>query len=163
MSINKKENDEETKKIDLVKKTIDKLLKLMGTDAKADVFSSKEDEAIMVNVKTDDEAGLLIGNRGLTLDSIQTILGMIYQKEIGEWQRILVNIADWREKEKERLIALAEQASQRARTTGEPQTLYNLNSSQRRTIHLFLSEDKNVETESVGEGKDRYLVITPKK
>jgi spoIIIJ-associated protein len=151
------------KDLDWVRKVSNKLLKLMGTKAKAGVSYDEDNEAIVVKIDAGDEAGLLIGNRGLTLNSIQSILGMIYQRKKGEWQRIFVDIADWREKEEERLNALAQQAAERAITTGESQTLYNLTASQRRLIHLFLSEDKSVETESTGEGRDRFLIISPKK
>lgn len=163
MAENKKEQNIKAIDINFIKKTADKLLKLMGTDAKAKVLVDEENDAVLVRIETEDEAGLLIGNRGVTLNSIQLALGMIYQRQVGEWQRVLVDIADWREKEKDRLIALAKQASERAKSTGEPQNLYNLSSSQRRIIHLFLSDDEGVKTESAGEGTSRYLIITPKR
>ena len=97
------------------------------------------------------------------LNSIQIILGMMYRQKTGEWKRILVNVADWREKEQVRLENLAEVTAQRVIETGEPQSLYNLTSAQRRIVHLTLSENKRIETESLGEGKDRYLIVNPKK
>jgi len=54
---------------------------------------------------------------------------------------------------------LAEQTAQRAIETSEPQNLYNLNPSQRRVIHMYLSENDDIVTESEGEGYERYLVI----
>ena len=92
----------------------------------------------------------------------QVILGMIYKRKTGEWQRIVVDVSNWREKEEERLISLATITAQRAKDTGEVQYLYNLTPAQRRVIHLTLSENPGVSTESQGEGKDRYLAITPK-
>ena len=75
---------------------------------------------------------------------------------------IVVDVSNWREKEEERLISLATITAQRAKDTGEVQYLYNLTPAQRRVIHLTLSENPGVSTESQGEGKDRYLAITPK-
>ena len=74
-----------------------------------------------------------------------------------------VNVGDWREKQEDYLKSLALSALSRARATNEPQPLYNLNASQRRTIHLYLSSEKDVETESFGEGKERYLIVRLKK
>jgi hypothetical protein len=36
--------------------------------------------------------------------------------------------------------------------------LYNLTASQRRIIHLFLTENPDIKTESQGEDKDRFLI-----
>ena len=74
-----------------------------------------------------------------------------------------MNVADWREKEQGRLQNLAEITAERVKETGESQSLYNLTSAQRRIVHLELSKNKNVETESLGEGKDRYLIVNLKK
>lgn len=146
-------------KAEEIRKVSEKLLELMGTKAKPHVSEDVKNDAVVVDIETSDEAGLLIGSRGDTLNSLQTIIGMIFRQKTGEWQRILVNISDWRERQEERLINLAQQAAQRATETQEPQTLYNLNASQRRVIHLALAEDKDVETESKGEGRERYLIV----
>ena len=43
-----------------------------------------------------------------------------------------------------------------------PLALYNLNPFERRIVHVALSENKEVVTESQGEGKNRFLVVSPK-
>ncbi len=154
-----KKSKDKINKVEEIRKISEKLLELMGTKAKPHVSEDVKNDAVVVDIETSDEAGLLIGSRGDTLNSLQTIIGMIFRQKTGEWQRILVNISDWRERQEERLINLAQQAAQRATETQEPQTLYNLNASQRRVVHLALAEDKDVETESKGEGRERYLVV----
>jgi spoIIIJ-associated protein len=147
----------------LVEEIASEFFSLLGTKSRPVVSEDKENEAILVNIQTEDEAGLLIGNRGDTLDSIQSVLGMIYRQRSGEWKRVLVNVADWREKQEDRFSRLAIQAAERAKASGEAQTLYNLSPSQRRMVHLALVGDKEVVTESQGEGKERYLIVRPKK
>src|SRR3989344_5371703 len=105
----------------------------------------------MVNVQEGEETGLLIGARGRTLQSLQTILGLIYRQRTDNWKRIIVNVSDYRQKEEERLSQLARQSAERALSSGEPQYLYNLTPTQRRIVHLTLSEEKNVSTASQGE------------
>ena len=73
------------------------------------------------------------------------------------------NVGDWREKQEEHLRILAKEAAERAKETGNPQPIYNLTPSQRRIVHMELTNDKEVVTESTGEGDERYLVISPKK
>jgi spoIIIJ-associated protein len=159
----KEAKTEKSDKLPLVEDLAEELFSLMGTKAKPDVFEDKKNDAIVVDVQNEEEAGLLIGNRGETLLSVQSILGMMFRQETGEWQRIIVNVSNWREKQENRLRELAAQTAERARALGEPQPLYNLTGSQRRIVHLALADDKDIETESFGEGEERYLVIRPKK
>lgn len=138
------------------------LLELMGISVKPEVSEDKENQAIVVNLNTDDEAGLLIGRHGQTIESLQAALGMLAKEKLGEWTRVIVNVGDWREKQEEQLKSLAISAAERARATGEDQPLYNLTPMQRRVIHLSLSEEADVETESLGEGEERYLIVRKK-
>lgn len=146
-------------KLSLAKKATLKILKLMGTDAEASFSYSEENDEILVEIKTSSETGLLIGHRGETINALQSIIGMIIRRNMGEWTRVIVNIGDWRAKQEDYLKGLANQSAERAKETGEPQTLYNLTPSQRRVVHLALAEDKDIETESHGEEGERYLVV----
>lgn len=145
-----------------LKKLTDELLSLMSTKASAEVSFDKANESYVVNINGGDEAGLLIGKKGETLLSIQTLLGVLLKQKTGEWLRVTVNVGDYLEKEEEYLKNLALGAASRAKETKEPQSLYNLKANQRRIIHMILSEDSEVVTESMGEGEERYLVVTAK-
>jgi len=144
-----------------IKKVADELLALLGVDAK--VLVEEKDEIYNVNIEPKGEAGLLIGKQGETLHAIEMFLAMAIKSDKGEWVRIVVNIGDYREKQEDYLNGLAEQSALKAIETGEPQYLYNLTPSQRRTIHMHLTENKKVETLSEGEGRERFLVVKPKK
>jgi spoIIIJ-associated protein len=151
------------KNVETLKKLSEELFSLMSIPkAKIEVKYDKENEAYIVNVEAPDETGLLIGKKGETLSSLQTVLGVLLKGKVGEWNRVVVNIGDYREKEEEYLRNLAISTADRAKETGQPQNLYNLKPWQRRIIHLALSEDSSIETESEGEGEERYLVIKSK-
>lgn len=158
-------DDKKVKKDQLkkIEKFAVKLLSLMGSQAKVNVSLAEGGQIVVVNLETEEETGLLIGRQGETLMAIQTILGMMARKDFEEWVRITVNVGDWQEKQEARLKDLATQTAQRAKETGEPQYLYNLMPNQRRIIHLALSEDKELETESQGEGVERFLIVRMKK
>lgn len=151
------------KNTQVLQKIVDELLSLMSTKAKAVVSFDKQNEAYVVNIDAGDETGLLIGKKGETLSSIQTMLGIIFKQKTDEWNRVVVNVGDYREKEESYLKNLALTTAERAKETKEPQSLYNLTAGQRRVVHMALSEDEDVETESVGEGNERYLVVKSKK
>lgn len=147
---------------DTIEKLTNKFLALMGTSAKAKVSEDKDNEVFVIDIESDKEKGLLIGHHGETLSSLQTILGMAVKNEIGDWRRLAVNVGDWRERQEEQLTKLAKEVAERAKQTGQVQPLYNLTPAQRRVVHLVLSEDPGIETESTGEGAERYLMVKPK-
>src|SRR3990172_1770175 len=94
------------------------LFELIGLKPEIEIVHDKENEAIMVNLKSDDSTGLIIGRRGETISAIQSVLGMMVRQKAGGWVRIMLNIGDWREKQEEQLKELATSAAQRARETG---------------------------------------------
>ena len=151
------------KKIEILTKIVKEVLGLMSTGAKAKVSYDKEGESFVVDIEAGDETGLLIGKKGETLTSLQTILGIMLKQSTGVWMRVIVNIGDYREKEEDYLKNLAATTAERAKDTGDPQSLYNLKSWQRRVVHMALSKEKDITTESQGEGEERYLVVKPKK
>jgi spoIIIJ-associated protein len=141
------------------KVTVDLLVKL---DIEGTVsVDIDETESFRVHIET-EETGLLIGYHGRTLESFQIILGLLVSRELGKWVRVYVNVNDYREKREETLMLMAQRAAQRALTMGRPVELANLSASERRVIHLTLSGDEQVETESVGEGLRRVLIVKPK-
>ena len=147
------------KKIETLKQVSQELLSLMDSRAGVEVSYDKESDVYVVNIDAGEETGLLIGKKGETLSSIQTMLGVLFKTKTGEWNRVVVNVGDYREKEEDYLKSLATQTATRAKETGEPQNLYNLKPWQRRVVHMALSEDSEITTESVGEGEERYLVV----
>jgi spoIIIJ-associated protein len=150
-------------KVKILLTVSEELLGKMSTSVKVEVSYEKEAEAYVVNIDAGDETGLLIGKKGETLLSIQTVLGFLFKQKVGEWNRVMVNVGDYREKEESYLKDLAASTAARAKETGEPQSLYNLKAWQRRVVHMTLSEDKDIETVSEGEGEDRYLIVKSKK
>jgi spoIIIJ-associated protein len=147
--------------ITLVSDKLQKLLDLMNTPATFEVTEGEEG-SINVHLESETEAGLLIGKHGHTIEALELLLNLMFKQANGEWKRITVNIADWKEKEESRLRDLAESVAARAIETGKPQYLYNLSSSQRRTVHMLLAENTDVETLSEGDGAERYLIVQPR-
>lgn len=123
--------------------------------------TTDETDAFRVNIAT-EETGLLIGHHGKTLESLQLILGIIVSKKLGRWVKTYVNVGDYREKREEALMHMAQRAADRALTSGRPVELSRLSPAERRIIHLTLSGDDRIVTESVGEGDARVLVVKSK-
>lgn len=150
--------DKDNKKT--VQKVTEDLLSRLGVPGEVAV-DIDETEAYRVNIQT-EETGLLIGFHGKTLESFQIILGLMVSKELEAWVKVYVNVGDYREKREEALMLMAQHAAERALTMGRPIELAHLSASERRVIHLTLSGDERVETESVGDGSRRTLLVKPK-
>lgn len=145
---------------DTVKQITEDLLSRIGVMGTVTV-DIDETESFRVHIET-EETGLLIGFHGRTLESLQIILGIIVSKELDTWVKVYVNVGDYREKREEALMLMAQHAAERAIAAGREIELANLSASERRVIHLTLSGDDRVETESVGEGNRRTLLVKPK-
>lgn len=149
--------------MDKLKKISQTLLAHFGIKPAAIKITQDESGSLSLDVKADDqEAGILIGYHGETIAAIQLLLGMILAKQTGEWTKLTVNIGDYRQKRTDYLTALAEETAVKVAESGEPLALYNLNPFERRIVHLALSERGDVVTESQGEGKNRFLIVSPK-
>jgi len=146
--------------LNVIKQTTEELLNKLDISGTVSV-ETDESGAFRVHVET-EETGLLIGFHGRTLESFQMILGMLAAKKLGKWERVYVNVGDYREKREEALMYMAQRAAERALSTGRPVELSRLSASERRVIHLTLSGDERVQTESFGEGSDRKLIISPR-
>jgi spoIIIJ-associated protein len=152
-----KKNKKDTK--ELLTKLTKELFKHLEVSVKTTISKDKEG-VFKVQLEAEDP-GILIGYHGETLASLQLILAMMVYRHSGEWARVLVNVGDYRERRQESLEKMALSAAQKVKFSGEPQPLPYMNSAERRLIHLALSSDDEVVTESEGEGYRRRVVVKP--
>lgn len=132
------------------------LLAHMGIDS-ATVTATETNETYDVEISVgEEESGLLIGRHAETLDSLQHILRLLFQKDITK--AIMVNINDFRQQRVEYLKTLARRIADRVIETGRPQTLH-LPASERRIVHMELQNDEQVTTQSEGESYNRVLKV----
>lgn len=141
---------------DKAKELCEWLLALIGISAT--VKATKSDDYVYLDIET-EEAGLLIGRGGQTLDAFETILNLIFLRKYPDGPRLSLDVSSFRKKREEQLSSLARELAQKAREEGQEQKMPNLTARERRIVHLALSQDENITTESVGEEEDRTLII----
>jgi spoIIIJ-associated protein len=139
--------------------TLKQMLAYMGVDAM--VSSEIRDGDIVLNIETDD-AAILIGRHGHTLDAIQYLLNCIVNKSALVKRRVIVNAGAYREKREDMLAEMAHQAARHVRATGREAVLEPMNPRDRRIIHIALRDDDDVRTFSRGDGPYRAVVIVPR-
>jgi spoIIIJ-associated protein len=142
-----------------IEKVIKNLFASLGVDASFTI--SEDEEAIGVTLETED-TGIIIGYHGETLEALQLVLSLLLAKKRGEFKRVSLEVGDYKKNRSEWLERLALDAKERAISENKEIYLSDLKSWERRVVHLLLQDDKEVVSESTGEGKDRVLVIKPK-
>ena len=106
-----------------------------------------------------DDLGLLIGRRGTTLSALQYMVNVMLTRKMNSRVIITVDVERYHRRREETLQNLAQRMADRVSNSGRPMTLEPMPASERRIIHLALSEDEDVETGSVGQGDERKVVI----
>lgn len=138
------------------------LLSLMGVTPKSVTSETTEDGVSVTIAVSDEESGLLIGYHGETLTAFQYILGQIVNRGKEVWIRMSVNINDYRDQREQQLRQMAQNAADRAVSTGDEIEMPYLTPAERRIIHLALADRADITTFSEGEERSRRLVVSPK-
>jgi spoIIIJ-associated protein len=76
--------------------------------------------------------------------------------------RVNIDVADYKKQRASRLSERAEDWVKAVKDSGKPMDLRPMNAADRRTIHQ-LAADNSLSSDSVGEGRDRHIVLGPAK
>jgi spoIIIJ-associated protein len=166
-------------------RTLATMLDYLGLDA----MLKTEMKGSNVGIKiTSEEAGRIIGRKGQTLENLQLLLNRMLFNGDKTFPRVSLDIdgytrTNFRGKRsssrrggksdssyergsgfsEEQLRQQALDASKEVKRWGESVVLKEMNSHDRRIIHITLEEDPELETYSEGEGSLKKVVISLKK
>lgn len=139
------------------------LLTSMNIHADVNVREIDEETVeLSVNATPPTELGVLVGPRGATLQALQEVTRTVVQsKSPGRTDRILVDVAQYRERRVAALGRFATQVAQEVVETGEERALEPMSAADRKAVHDALSEVPTVATRSEGEEPRRFVVVSP--
>lgn len=140
------------------KKYLEDLLSYFGLNT--DVYATSDEEVIELNIPSTHLNGFLIGQHGDTMRSLQYIVSQALRQQGYEFARVNVDVADYKKQRADRLAETAEDWIKKVKESGEPYELKPMNAADRRIVHKVASE-AGLTTESVGEGRDRHVVLKP--
>jgi spoIIIJ-associated protein len=140
-----------------ISEALSELLSNLQVKATLEVVKG-EDDHYQVNIST-EETGLLIGHFGETINSLQLLLGVVLYKQTGKWTRVILEVGDYRKQREENIKEMVNRIALEVETTKNPVVLPFLTPLERRTVHLILSDNPKVVSESSGEGRDRRITI----
>lgn len=143
----------------VVREESEVLLGQLGVEGDCEVLLSEEVVEVILNTS---DSGIVIGYHGETLEALQLILSLAVSKKIGRFIRVSVDIGDYKKNRADFLQNLTLQTKARVLQENQELSLPNLKSWERRIVHMFLQDDEEVVSESIGDGRERTLVIKPR-
>lgn len=142
---------------------VEALLGRMGMDA--GVEADLEDGTMYVDVlgsgPDDDDMAILIGRHGQTLEAIQELTRVAVGRRLGVRCRVVVDVEDYRKRQRSRLVARAREVAKRVARTGREEELEPMNPYERKVVHDAVANVHGAESSSRGDEPERRVVIRP--
>jgi spoIIIJ-associated protein len=137
---------------------VSSFLDAMGFEARIEVYDAGG--FIAADVAPDNTA-LFIGQKGETIDALQYLINVSAFKERSFFKRIVLDAEGYRQRRVEAIQGMAHRTARRAIRERRTVEMPPMNSSERRVVHLYLSDNPNVTTESEGSGDSRRVMVFP--
>lgn len=138
---------------------VERILELGRLEATVD-SATPDDDQLRVTLAGPD-VSIIIGKHGQTLQALQHLVNLVYNRHRAERQRIVLDAEGYRERREATLRAMAQRAAQQAKQTGREVILQPLPAIERRVVHLALQEVPGIETRSMGEEPERRVIVIP--
>jgi spoIIIJ-associated protein len=137
---------------------VSSVLDAMGFEARVEVYDAGG--FIAADVAPDNTA-LFIGQKGETIDALQYLVNVSAFRERPFFKRIVLDAEGYRQRRVEAIQGMAHRTARRAVRERRTVEMPPMNSSERRVVHLFLSDNPAVTTQSEGSGHNRRVRVSP--
>ena len=165
-SLNNDINEITDQEIDLIAdttlETLENLLSYFNVDNIEINELTGNDNELIFDI-TGDDLSILIGKHGSTLDAIQYLTTTHVYKKIDKRYPVVIDINGYKERRFEKIESIAQNAAQKVVKFNKKIKLKPMTPYERRIVHMFLSDNEEVETASQGQGSSRYVILYPKK
>lgn len=151
---------DDLKPVDLGRDVLQHIIDCIAADTT--ISTERDEDRILLRVKGGNPA-LLIGKHGQTLEAIQYLVEKIINKSSEQRIRIQVDVDGYLENRQTSLQKLVGRLAKKAKQTGKPVTIGQMNAYDRRIVHLALKDDSEIRTKSIGNGYIKKLIIFPRK
>ena len=145
--------------IQYAKKYLEDILSFFGLNT--DVHASTEDgEVIELDIPSTHLNAFLIGQHGDTMRALQFLVSSALKNNDYAHARVNVDVAEYKKQRADRLAETAAGWAVQVTDSGEAMDLKPMNAADRRTVHK-VAADAGIQSESVGEGRERHIVLKP--
>ena len=147
-----------TEQIQKTKKLIKNLLEKLTIEAEINTIDTADGPQFIIRTQ---EGGLLIGENGKNLISLNHIVKKIVNKKAKDIFSFSLDVNDYQAKKIEDLKNTARVNAQRVRYFKKEVALKPMTSFERRVVHITLEDCPDITTESIGTDVQRQVVIKP--
>src|SRR5215212_1044141 len=141
-----------------IRTLVSSVLDAMGFEARVEVYDAGG--FIAADVAPDNIA-LFIGQKGETIDALQYLVNVAAFRERPFFKRVVLDAEGYRQRRVEAIQGMAHRTARRAVRERRTVEMPPMNAAERRVVHLFLSENPGVTTESEGSGDNRRVRVSP--
>jgi spoIIIJ-associated protein len=138
---------------------VERVVGAMGVNLTTTV--DQTDDGTRINLEGED-GGILIRRGGEGLQALQHLVATAFRRQLGDDTRVVVDCNGYRKDKDAELKQMAKFVAEKARMSGAPQELGPLNPYERRIVHMAISEDPAVTSESIGDAFMKTVIIAPK-
>ena len=135
---------------------LEELLDIADLDGDIDTYI----EGDRAHVSIISESTVLVGADGEVLDALQELTRLTVMTETGERSRLMLDVAGYRERRRNELMALAANAVGEAKESNAPVPLAPMNPFERKVVHDAVAA-AGLTSESEGEEPDRHVIVLP--
>lgn len=135
---------------------IQNIIQHMGIEAQVSLEQSTKGSVF--NISSPD-SNLLIGQKGANLQALQSVVQSIAFHKFNIAERFSLDVDDYKKKREWYLRETAKKAVEHLRRSKRPTALEPMPAYERRVIHAYLSQEPDIDTESMGEEPNRRIVI----
>lgn len=147
-------------KAEIAKKYLADVLLAMGVENAA-ITLRGIDGGVEYDIETPGGQGMgaVIGRKGETLDALQHLCSLVFNRGEGRTGRVTLNPGDYREKRAKTLEDTARRIAGQAVENQRTYALDPMNSYERRIVHTVVQGIEGVASWSIGEGDSRRVCI----
>jgi spoIIIJ-associated protein len=139
---------------------VQKVVTAMGLTLTTSVEQSPEGTRINL---VGEDGGVLIRRSGEALQALQHVVATTFRKQLGDDNRIVIDCNGFRRDKDAEIRQMAKYMAEKARSTGAAQEMGPLNPYERRIVHLAISEEAGVSSESIGDAFMKTVIISSQK
>lgn len=146
----------------IIQDTIAELVGKMGFASEVEVKKETlgDSETWIFNIQTQDSS-FLIGQYGVNLQSLQHITRLIVRKKTEDKVSFIIDVNSYRQEKNISIEKLARNAAEQCLRENQEIIMRPMSPYERRIVHIELAKNKQIKTESLGEGEDRKVVVKP--
>lgn len=141
---------------DFLQEYLERFFKTLEQNVEVEVLQDNDTFKVMLNAENN---AILIGKNGQTLTAINTVVRAAVNSSFKRRFNVMVDINNYKVERYDKVMQIAARVARTVQRSKISATLDPMPNDERKVIHQYLSEMKNIRTESEGEGINRRLKI----